>query len=343
MMANHRKKFLARSFSAYFSREVLADAPGQAGAAPMEMDHRKRALEADDEAGQRRILPRTTSSSLAPRLSSPQASTSGQAASSMQASSSGQASSSMQGSSSLARKRPAEPGIEEFEYSVVNGHVDDDVQIAEGLLGAAARPSGPSADLHLSFLKASLVPQLQRGLEDHFRQQEVDVGAFDLKQMAFDAASMGVVTNGNISTNDKLSSIIAGENGFFASLFETWDIQNPEDLKLLATVQERDDPYMLYGAPPGEVFNALMGGAVAGGQAGKARDDFDVATAERAADCDEVVGAACGENAIGGAERDKPSAGQSGGDADHVLFGHTDVKKSIRERLFERENIGVFA
>ena len=177
----------------------------------------------------------------------------------------------MQGSSSLARKRPAETGIEEFEYNVVNGHVDDDVQIAVGPTTAASA-SEPSGDLdsHMSFLKASLVPQLQRGLEDHFRQQEVDVGAFDLKQMAFDAASMGVVTNGHISTNDKLSSIIAGENGFFASLFvnkqqgETWDIQNPEDLKLLATVQERDDPYLLYGAPPSEVFNALQSRVLGG-------------------------------------------------------------------------------
>ena len=177
----------------------------------------------------------------------------------------------MQGSSSLARKRPAETGIEEFEYNVVNGHVDDDVQIAVGPTTAASA-SEPSGDLdsHMSFLKASLVPQLQRGLEDHFRQQEVDVGAFDLKQMAFDAASMGFVTNGHISTNDKLSSIIAGENGFFASLLvnkqqgETWDIQNPEDLKLLATVQERDDPYLLYGAPPSEVFNALQSRVLGG-------------------------------------------------------------------------------
>ena len=68
------------------------------------------------------------------------------------------------------------------------------MQIAVGPTTAASA-SEPSGDLdsHMSFLKASLVPQLQRGLEDHFRQQEVDVGAFDLKQMTFDAASMGVV------------------------------------------------------------------------------------------------------------------------------------------------------
>ena len=62
-----------------------------------------------------------------------------------------------------------------------------------------------------------------------------------------------------------------------------------------------------------------------------------------AGDCHEVEGASRGEHAIGCGEGYEPGARQTGGDRDKVLLGHADIEEALRERVAERQDVGVFA
>ena len=89
-----------------------------------------------------------------------------------------------------------------------------------------------------------------------------------------------------------------------------------DDLSNLGGVAGIDDDKVGNGPHQGQVLDALVRAAVAGGQPGQTGNDLYVCLAQGRANGDEVIGAARGENAIGGREGRESRARQTRSHAD---------------------------
>ncbi len=103
-----------------------------------------------------------------------------------------------------------------------------------------------------------------------------------------------------------------------------------------------DDHQVGHGAENCQVIGGLMAGPVTGGEAGQAADDFDVEVFFGDGHADEVIGTTRSEHRIGGGERHKPLTGHPGGRAHQQLLGHAHLVKTLRVRLGENMQVGVF-
>src|SRR5439155_12828549 len=85
-----------------------------------------------------------------------------------------------------------------------------------------------------------------------------------------------------------------------------------------------------------------MSGAVAGGEARQARNDFDMRASNGEVDGDEIVRSPRRENAVGCGEGSESDSSQSRRNADQILLGHAELKETIGEIPRANVDVGVF-